>query len=119
MQSGDSDLPDDPPAPGIHRRQLHAHPITDQHPHEIPIDAIRHVRQDLRSVVEPHAIHRARQLLDDHAPQASGRPYRRALPTLHALAEIERCAGTQFDPNIAHAFLRAWSAGGFADAAAM
>lgn len=49
----------------------------------------------------------------------STRPYRRALPTFHALAEIERCAGTQFDPEIAHAFLRAWSAGAFADAAAM
>jgi putative nucleotidyltransferase with HDIG domain len=49
----------------------------------------------------------------------STRPYRRALPTFHALAEIERCAGTQFDPVIAHAFLRAWSAGALADAAAM
>jgi HD-GYP domain-containing protein (c-di-GMP phosphodiesterase class II) len=49
----------------------------------------------------------------------STRPYRRALPTLHALAEIDRCAGTQFDPDLAHAFLRAWGDGAFADAAAM
>jgi putative nucleotidyltransferase with HDIG domain len=49
----------------------------------------------------------------------STRPYRRALPAFHALAEIERCSGTQFDPEIAHAFLRAWSAGAFADAAAI
>jgi putative nucleotidyltransferase with HDIG domain len=49
----------------------------------------------------------------------STRPYRRALPTFHALAEIDRCAGTQFDPEIAHAFLRAWSARAFADAAAI
>jgi putative two-component system response regulator len=49
----------------------------------------------------------------------STRPYRRALPMFHALSEIERCAGNQFDPEIAHAFLRAWSAGAFANAAAM
>ena len=49
----------------------------------------------------------------------STRPYRRALPTTRALAEIERCAGSQFDPVFAHAFLDAWSAGALADAAAM
>ena len=38
----------------------------------------------------------------------SMRPYRRALPTPQALREIERCAGTQFDPGFAEAFLRAW-----------
>jgi diguanylate cyclase (GGDEF)-like protein len=30
----------------------------------------------------------------------SDRPYRRALPPEHALAELERCAGTQFDPTV-------------------
>jgi len=49
----------------------------------------------------------------------STRPYRRALPAFHALAEIERCAGTQFDPDIANAFMCAWHAGAFADAAAI
>jgi len=58
-------------------------------------------------------------VVDAFDAMTSTRPYRRALPTLHALAEIERCAGTQFDPDLAHAFLRAWSAGGLADAAAM
>jgi HD-GYP domain-containing protein (c-di-GMP phosphodiesterase class II) len=41
----------------------------------------------------------------------STRPYRRALPTRRALGEIERCAGTQFDPEMASAFLEAWNAG--------
>jgi putative nucleotidyltransferase with HDIG domain len=41
----------------------------------------------------------------------SERPYRRALPTRVALAEIERCAGSQFDPAFANAFLEAWDAG--------
>jgi HD-GYP domain-containing protein (c-di-GMP phosphodiesterase class II) len=49
----------------------------------------------------------------------STRPYRRALPTSHALGELERCAGTQFDPRIAQAFLDAWHAGALADAAAI
>jgi HD-GYP domain-containing protein (c-di-GMP phosphodiesterase class II) len=35
----------------------------------------------------------------------SDRPYRRALSRTEALAEVERCAGTQFDPRIAQVFL--------------
>jgi HD-GYP domain-containing protein (c-di-GMP phosphodiesterase class II) len=49
----------------------------------------------------------------------STRPYRRALPTMRALGEIERCAGTQFDPTFANAFLEAWGAGALTNAAAM
>jgi HD-GYP domain-containing protein (c-di-GMP phosphodiesterase class II) len=41
----------------------------------------------------------------------STRPYRHALPIQRALREIERCAGSQFDPEMAHAFLEAWDAG--------
>jgi HD-GYP domain-containing protein (c-di-GMP phosphodiesterase class II) len=35
----------------------------------------------------------------------SDRPYRCALSQEAALAEVERCAGTQFDPRIAEVFL--------------
>jgi putative nucleotidyltransferase with HDIG domain len=56
-------------------------------------------------------------VVDAFDAMTSTRPYRGALPTFHALAEIERCAGTQFDPDIASAFLQGWSAGAFADAA--
>jgi putative nucleotidyltransferase with HDIG domain len=41
----------------------------------------------------------------------SGRPYRQAMSELDALREVERCAGCQFDPEIAHAFLTVWSDG--------
>jgi HD-GYP domain-containing protein (c-di-GMP phosphodiesterase class II) len=58
-------------------------------------------------------------VVDAFDAMTSTRPYRRALPAFHALAEIERCAGTQFDPEIAQAFLKAWSAGAFDDAAAI
>jgi len=35
----------------------------------------------------------------------SDRPYRRALPMSHAREEIQRCAGTQFDPAIVNVFM--------------
>jgi HD-GYP domain-containing protein (c-di-GMP phosphodiesterase class II) len=41
----------------------------------------------------------------------STRPYRRALPQSAAIAELERCAGTQFDPLVSAAFAAAWRAG--------
>jgi HD-GYP domain-containing protein (c-di-GMP phosphodiesterase class II) len=41
----------------------------------------------------------------------SDRPYRRALAVYDALAEVGRCAGTQFDPEVAAAFLDVWEAG--------
>ena len=41
----------------------------------------------------------------------SRRPYRRSLSTDEAANEIVRCAGTQFDPGIADAFLEALDAG--------
>jgi putative two-component system response regulator len=47
----------------------------------------------------------------------SMRPYRRPLPNARALAEIDRCAGSQFDPAFAAAFLEAWSAGALFDPA--
>lgn len=34
----------------------------------------------------------------------SDRPYRKALPMSHARAEIQRCAGTQFDPKVVKVF---------------
>ena len=40
----------------------------------------------------------------------SGRPYRPSLPPDRAAAEIERCAGTQFDPEVVETFLAALDA---------
>jgi len=39
----------------------------------------------------------------------SARPYRNALSTDRALAEIAICAGSQFDPMVAEAFLDVWA----------
>jgi HD-GYP domain-containing protein (c-di-GMP phosphodiesterase class II) len=38
----------------------------------------------------------------------SARPYRPALTVHHALVEVASCAGSQFDPEVAEAFLEGW-----------
>jgi HD-GYP domain-containing protein (c-di-GMP phosphodiesterase class II) len=41
----------------------------------------------------------------------SQRPYRPPLSHEHAMSELARCAGTQFDPVVAEAFLDVWADG--------
>jgi putative nucleotidyltransferase with HDIG domain len=48
-------------------------------------------------------------IADAFDAMTSDRPYRRALSRSEALAEVERCAGTQFDPDIARVFLELFS----------
>ncbi|MEZ4673780.1 MAG: HD-GYP domain-containing protein [Caldilineaceae bacterium] len=43
---------------------------------------------------------------DSVEAMASDRPYHRALSTEEIIAEVERCAGTQFDPAVVQAFVR-------------
>jgi response regulator RpfG family c-di-GMP phosphodiesterase len=53
-------------------------------------------------------------IADAYDAMTSDRAYRRALPHEIAIGEIERCAGTQFDPELAEAFVRfieAWRDG--------
>ena len=45
-------------------------------------------------------------IADAYDAMTSDRAYRRALPHEVAVGEIERCAGTQFDPELAAAFIR-------------
>jgi diguanylate cyclase (GGDEF)-like protein len=44
---------------------------------------------------------------DAYDAMVSDRPYRRALPTERAMAELRQCAGTQFDPAVVEAFVAA------------
>jgi len=41
----------------------------------------------------------------------TSRPYRRALAERRAIAELERCAGTQFDPVVVDTFASVWRDG--------
>ena len=53
-------------------------------------------------------------IADAYDAMTSDRAYRRALPHEVAISEIERCAGTQFDPELSDAFvklLEAWRKG--------
>ena len=45
-------------------------------------------------------------ICDAFDAMTSNRPYRRARQLSHALQEIDRCMGSQFDPEIAEAFIR-------------
>jgi response regulator RpfG family c-di-GMP phosphodiesterase len=45
-------------------------------------------------------------IADAYDAMTSDRAYRRALPHEVAISEIERCAGSQFDPELAEAFVR-------------
>jgi HD-GYP domain-containing protein (c-di-GMP phosphodiesterase class II) len=52
-------------------------------------------------------------VVDCYDAMTSDRPYRAALPPEEAIAEVDRCAGTQFDPDVAAAFVVAWESGAF------
>jgi len=44
-------------------------------------------------------------VLDTFDAMTSDRPYRKAMPLEKAIAELRRCAGTQFDPQVVEAFI--------------
>ncbi len=49
-------------------------------------------------------------IADAYDAMTSDRAYRNALPPDAAFAELARCAGTQFDPDLVDAFLTVWGA---------
>lgn len=50
-------------------------------------------------------------LADSYDSMTSDRPYRPAPPREYAVSEIQRCSGTQFDPQAAEAFLKVLARG--------
>lgn len=83
----------------------------------VPAVLFHHERWDGRGYpvgVEGDAIPaeaRVLAVVDAFDAMTSDRPYRRALGTRAALAELDRCSGTQFDPEIVEYFLAAWEEG--------
>ena len=55
-------------------------------------------------------------VVDAFDAMITDRSYRRAVTPELALAELERCAGSQFDPEIVRVFAEAWRDGSLADA---
>ncbi|MBI5870884.1 MAG: HD domain-containing protein [Actinobacteria bacterium] len=49
---------------------------------------------------------RIMSVADSYEAMTSDRPYRKALSDEQAVAELMRCSGTQFDPDIVHAFMK-------------
>ena len=61
------------------------------------------------SAIPPEA--RVLAVADAFDAMTSDRPYRPALLPERAIAELERCAGSQFDPDVVAALVEAWRAG--------
>lgn len=55
-------------------------------------------------------------VVDAFDAMTTDRSYRHALPEAAAVAELERCAGSQFDPEIVRVFVEAWQDGSLATA---
>jgi HD-GYP domain-containing protein (c-di-GMP phosphodiesterase class II) len=83
----------------------------------VPAVLFHHERWDghgypaCRSGTEIPVAARVLAVADAFDAMTSDRSYRAAVGVDRALAEIRRCAGSQFDPDVAHAFLGAWGAG--------
>jgi HD-GYP domain-containing protein (c-di-GMP phosphodiesterase class II) len=83
----------------------------------LPIVLYHHERWDgegypsRRSGTEVPVEARILAVVDSYDAMTSDRPYRAALSPELAVDEIARCAGTQFDPDVAAAFLAAWESG--------
>jgi HD-GYP domain-containing protein (c-di-GMP phosphodiesterase class II) len=83
----------------------------------LPIVLYHHERWDgegypsRRSGTEVPLEARILAVVDSYDAMTSDRPYRAALSPELAVDEIARCAGTQFDPDVAAAFLAAWESG--------
>jgi putative nucleotidyltransferase with HDIG domain len=54
-------------------------------------------------------------VVDAFDAMTTDRSYRRAITSDLAVAELERCSGTQFDPEVVRVFAAAWHDGSLAD----
>ena len=94
-------------------------PLLRDAPHALAVVRSHHERFDGRGA--PDALSgecipleaRITAVADSFDAMTSGRPYRAGMSVEYALAELRRCAGTQFDHSCVEAFERAFEAGAF------
>jgi len=92
-------------------------PLLRDAPHALDVVRGHHERYDGRGAPDRLAAERiplvARivAVADSFDAMTSGRPYRAGMAVEDAMAELERCAGTQFDPVCVAAFARGLAAG--------
>jgi len=78
------------------------------------LDTVLHHHERWDGGGYPHGLHgldipedaRIVAVADAYDAMVSDRPYRARCGHADAVAEVERCAGTQFDPRVAEAFVR-------------
>lgn len=94
-------------------------PLLRDAPHALDVVRSHHERYDGRGAPDRLAASaiplgaRIAAVADSFDAMTSGRPYRAGMAVEVALAELQRCAGTQFDPDCVQAFERALAAGAF------
>ena len=97
-------LPDDPATCPVSGRQLHNHSITDEQPHEVPLDVAGRMRRDPMLSLDLHLVEATRQLCENdtlystrlvrHLTCAPGLPRpRAALPPATAAPALPRTPG--------------------------
>lgn len=105
--------------------QIRRHPVTgarlvecfDDFQAALPYVLHHHERWD--GAGYPHGLHgetipfeaRLLGVVDAFDAMTSRRAYRPALTIEQALAELKRCSGSQFDPELARAFVEGWRSG--------
>jgi len=82
--------------------------------HELVVDVVRHHHERFDGEGYPHGLPgneillptRLFSLADSYSAMTTDRPYRKGLSPERAMEEILAGAGTQFDPDLAIAFVR-------------
>ncbi len=94
-------------------------PLLRDAPHALSVVRSHHERYDGRGAPDHLAGDnipieaRVAAVADSFDAMTSGRPYRAGMAVDDAMAELERCAGSQFDPECVQAFKRALAARAF------
>jgi len=89
-------------------------PLVHAGPNQAIMDFVRGIHPQALERLEKLSDQEPRGIVavcDGYDAMVADRPYRAGIPAADALAELRRCAGTQFDPAVVEAFVRIHEAG--------